>query len=297
MVDIKERRRAIFDRIKRAWERVGGKNAKEFSAYTKKHDCYISEGAISKWRQGESTPGPDNLIDIANLCDCDLEFLILRQSLPKKRDSTVHDMTGLSEEAIKAIQSARNVSLLQRAREGTFLIKMKDDTGIDCINWFIEEGLLPILGNVFANLREKRRYDAERERTPEIIRDITDRASKGLEGVTPGGDYDMLLRSAVLRELHPLSDEELRALSEDDYFRDLDNYKKNKYEFSEIVLIHTLPKKNCPDYREYAFPMAYLIADKEHDYMMYVRERELKTQVVINKFARLIDEYMNKDPG
>ena len=62
---------------------------------------------VMNWEQGLSNPDLETLMKLAELFDCDLDYLVGRIEAPKHDIQTIHDMTGLSVNAIEKICSEK----------------------------------------------------------------------------------------------------------------------------------------------------------------------------------------------
>lgn len=69
--------------------------------------CGVSESAVNKWfsKKSRVAPNIENLIVLAPVLDCDVDFLLGIQDIPSRKMFDIHETTGLSGEAVDTLMS------------------------------------------------------------------------------------------------------------------------------------------------------------------------------------------------
>lgn len=90
----------FYQRFVNARKRSGFKRDSDFARASA-----ISPATISKWKKG-TRPDIDSLVDICNLCNCDIDYLLgkLPPDIFKKENQHVVDSTQLSDAAIEKLR-------------------------------------------------------------------------------------------------------------------------------------------------------------------------------------------------
>ena len=70
----------------------------------------ISLDTVKNWEQGYNYPSIDMLVSISEYFKCDLDYLIVQQSMPNKEFSHIADMIGISERAAALLVNAKEQS-------------------------------------------------------------------------------------------------------------------------------------------------------------------------------------------
>ena len=91
----------FLERFQTARKSIGCETAKEFSKKTG-----IQEATISKWRDN-AKPRLETMLDICNVCGCDLDYLLGRSKTFRMENETVHKETALTESAIEKLRDGR----------------------------------------------------------------------------------------------------------------------------------------------------------------------------------------------
>lgn len=65
----------------------------------------VSLKTVMNWEQGQAIPSVETLMDLADIYDCDLDYLTGRIDQRTHDLQFIHDQTGLSEKAIEKLQS------------------------------------------------------------------------------------------------------------------------------------------------------------------------------------------------
>ena len=65
----------------------------------------VSLKTVMNWEQGQAIPSVETLMDLADIYDCDLDYLTGRIDQKTHDLQFIHDQTGLSEKAIEKLQS------------------------------------------------------------------------------------------------------------------------------------------------------------------------------------------------
>lgn len=94
---------------------------------------------VDKWENGTNIPRVDTLIKIADVLNCDTDYLVGRQPYPSKAVTDIQTETGLSDEAIEQLQ---------------YYNKRSCET-VTALNWLIEYGLLDDICNAMVNEKSK----------------------------------------------------------------------------------------------------------------------------------------------
>lgn len=142
----KEFNKKIYHQVQEAYKKIGCKNDSQFSKYAMEHRVSISKSSLTQWSIGGSI-NIDTLCKIADLCDCDLDYLLDRQSCNHKEVSSVHDETGLTEEACEVLMClnqpyyfSKEAKQNNRERELEWYSFAR--------SWFINRGLLDLLVDI-----------------------------------------------------------------------------------------------------------------------------------------------------
>jgi len=94
-------------------------------------ECNISVTAVNKWFSQKDTSLPElqNWVTLAELLDCDVDYLLGLQDVPRKEYSHIAEMTGLSYEAagFLAIMANDKTFTVYLETVSDLLIQMKTD--------------------------------------------------------------------------------------------------------------------------------------------------------------------------
>ena len=71
-------------------------------------DVFVDSNTVKKWRNGTNAIKYSTLFTLADILDCDVDYLLGIQDLPHKDDTDIHAATGLSEEACEALKRCRS---------------------------------------------------------------------------------------------------------------------------------------------------------------------------------------------
>lgn len=153
----------IYENIKKAWEGIGCKNAKQFSAYASDHNMSITEATISKWKKG-AVPELDKLVTVCNLCNVDIDYLLGNNSCKTRVLTDIHTATGLDEEACKVLNE-RNVK------------PFNEDTAY-LLSFLLKNGLYELCERIISDLEYYKLYEYVYSLLPKKIKDIFDKYSK-----------------------------------------------------------------------------------------------------------------------
>lgn len=91
----------VYNRIKRAWENAKYKNANDFA-----NALGVSKATVSKWKK-TTTPDLSNMMEIANLCNCSLNYLVGQIATFEDENDSAYKATGLSETAIEMLRKLK----------------------------------------------------------------------------------------------------------------------------------------------------------------------------------------------
>lgn len=165
----------------------------------------VSLKTVMNWEQGQAIPSVETLMDLADIYDCDLDYLTGRIDQRTHDLQFIHNQTGLSEKAIEKLQSlVAEPDWDQRERA---LIESAPDIPEEKLHESIK--------------RERERYETSVERDyPEIL-------SLLIEDLNAGYLLSLITRRVKGYKPHTRSDRPLthKELTQDDLWIDLDGQK------------------------------------------------------------------------
>lgn len=84
----------------------------------------ITRQTVSKWEKGEGEITVNDLVKLCKIFNCDMGFLLCEYDECKTRDlQYIHDVTGLSEETIRTLESWNNTPTLNSSNNKTAIRK------------------------------------------------------------------------------------------------------------------------------------------------------------------------------
>lgn len=95
------------DGFKKARERTGLSQEKFAEKYN------FSTPSIKKWEQGSAVPRADTLSLLCEIFDCDISYLFNQIEVPTHELQFIHDVTGLSEDAIYFLRALKEADSAQ----------------------------------------------------------------------------------------------------------------------------------------------------------------------------------------
>lgn len=102
-----ENRYSIAEGLKRARRHYNEGKSKELRITQEElaDRLGVSLKTVMNWEQGQAIPSVETLMDLAEIYDCDLDYLTGRLDQKTHDLQFIHDQTGLSEKAIEKLQS------------------------------------------------------------------------------------------------------------------------------------------------------------------------------------------------
>ena len=109
----------------------------------------VSRWTVQDWIYGKKFHSIEKMACLCNTFDCDMDYLLGKQSCKRKEISTVHDITGLSEKAIEKLRFEHDKILEQcesPSNMSDLILKRKmKELNLDFLNSFIESDSLDTL--------------------------------------------------------------------------------------------------------------------------------------------------------
>ena len=101
------------DRLKERCKALGYRTESEFQFALNEKYPDTTNSAVHSWWSNVSIPKYDNLLLLCDFLECDIDYLYGRMNESTHDIAFVKSQTGLSEEAIKQLQSAESYTLTQ----------------------------------------------------------------------------------------------------------------------------------------------------------------------------------------
>lgn len=119
----------------------------------------ITRQTVSKWEKGEGEITINDLVKLCKIFNCDMGYLLCEYEECKTRDlQFIHDVTGLSEETIRILESWNTAESALNTRNGTRAKHDKKKTLF--IEKLIKYRPVYLLSDIYDKLqKEKAKYD------------------------------------------------------------------------------------------------------------------------------------------
>ena len=261
----------------------------------------IKEAAYHKIEQGlrpEMTVKA--LSTICNTLDCDIDYLLDCQPLPRKVESDIHSETGLSEEACKIIECKNapayypdDFKKLYRYQHLSFQRKF--------LSWFIEHGLIDILYEAADSIEYENPYYSGLSYIPDyfydmlansynyalkISRNVSERKREYRNEIAVNLINMRPIKINVIRENLQKSTNNYRGVSEEEppltiRFNDLGDHVKTI----------AFQKEIGEEERAIIAEVAEVLSELSFDYYQAKYETQLNMQIAVNKFNDLLISY------
>ena len=180
-----DERKELSDGLRRARRKYNEDRPKE--QWITQQDLAVmmekSEKTIMNWEQGQATPSVHELMKLAKIYGCDMDYLTGRMDQKTYDLKFIHDQTGLSEKAIEKLQK---IGFMDRATGNaqalSFMIEDPDFTYLLALMSQTAQGDLPAftVGNAYIHTEKRAVINSE---TRAVFSQISDHVREKMETV------------------------------------------------------------------------------------------------------------------
>lgn len=281
----------ILERIDTAMAAAGYKTV---SSFTKA--IGVSPSAYTNWKKRGNTPELPVLIDICNVCGCDIDYLLGKISCKTRETTDIQKETGLSEKACNIIMCKHGYEHFTEDRKQEFREFLLQEQSVP-VSWFIEHGLIDIVSRITSIIQsENPKYNLISFIPPEYRGMLSDSFDIALQyRKINGRKFEYTDRIALYLINTPR--DKIAALRKElqestVYGNECDIYEFT--DFDDYVEHEADRKKISAEDRDIIAEVAQGLAALSFDYFQAKYETQLNIQIAVNKFNDLINQYRNE---
>lgn len=257
---------------------------------------YIKADTLRRYETGAKKIPFDLLVQLADLLECDIDYLLGRRECKTETAQIIHDNTGLSEKACNIIMCKYGYEYFAEDRKQEFREFLLQQQSVP-VSWFIEHGLIDIVSRITSNIQsENPKYNLISIIPPEYRGMLSDSFDIALQyRKINGRKFEYTDRIALYLINTPR--DKIAALRKElqestVYCNECDIYEFT--DFDDYVEHEADRKKISAEDRDIIAEVAQGLAALSFDYFQAKYETQLNIQITVNKFNDLINQYRNE---